>query len=293
VKRHKRDSVFQTARDCAGQSKDGIPLTKSVNKRCREIDLSVSSSQQSPCARPSQRTRRSFLFQTTLAVRRSDGCQRLTISSLSPRTSPTRRRRRSRLPSLLHHHHLLVTYLVLLLYRRGAACSGFAACDSLFGAVRGSDTTRLYKYLAGRRFRAGYQPLRHSFAPSLAAWDRRGGSDMTSDFRKLESPSAERNKGPIWEVLARHVLPPILEDGERRSSKKGNQHVIVSKNDDVSDDDDDLSDQVDAIRVLEIAAGAGGTCDPCAIGGMCHPDGQHAFNDNVSCLVQYTCSTLL
>jgi hypothetical protein len=187
-----------------------------------------------------------------------------------------------------------VTYLVLLLYRRGATCSGFAACDSLLGAVRGSDTTRLYKHLGELLYRAGYHHLRHGFALSSAAWDRRGGSDMTSDFRKLESPSAERNKGPIWEVLARHVLPPILEDGERRSATTGNQHVIVSKNDDGNDDDDDdLSDQEDVIRVLEIAAGAGGTCDPCGSGGMGQPDKQHVFNDKVSCLVQYTCSTLL
>jgi hypothetical protein len=149
---------------------------------------------------------------------------------------------------------LLVTYLVLLLFRRSATCSGFAACDSLFGAVRGSDTTRLYKHLGERR----YHHLRHGFALSSEAWDRRGGSDTTSDFRKLESPSAEQNKGPIWEVLARHVLPPIVEGALEHAAQ--NHDRRESNDDDGGNDRNELNVQ-DAIRVLEIAAGAGGTCD--------------------------------
>jgi hypothetical protein len=81
-------------------------------------------------------------------------------------------------------------------------------------------------------------------------------------FRKLESPSAERNKGPIWEALAGRVLPPILDEVARVTSKddvrRGSSRSSGGCND--NDGPNAPNGHNDAtIRVLEIAAGAGGT----------------------------------
>jgi hypothetical protein len=80
-------------------------------------------------------------------------------------------------------------------------------------------------------------------------------------FRKLESPSAERNKGPIWEALAGRVLPPILDEVARGTS---NDDVQRGSRSSERNDDDDSSNATNhhrdaTLRVLEVAAGAGGT----------------------------------
>jgi len=78
---------------------------------------------------------------------------------------------------------------------------------------------------------SSYKPLRKiTLASSKPNFD---------SMNILESPSAERNKVPIYKVLEETVLPSLIES------------IIVA------DDDDDDDDGRGKIRVLEVAAGCG------------------------------------
>ena len=80
-----------------------------------------------------------------------------------------------------------------------------------------------------------------SSSPFSSLQHRRGKSSQQSTFlaqkmATMDSPSAERNKGPIWSVLSEHVLPTIITNNK---------------------EDIDDGTPPTTIQVLEIAADAG------------------------------------
>lgn len=116
-------------------------------------------------------------------------------------------------------HRLAVVIIITLFVVSGGCARLFARVPIVTRRRRTGTAVVVAAFLAGR-----------NDSRSRSSWHQQ---QQEYSMAKLESPSAERNKDPIWQILETKVFPLLLLETDREQQK-----------------------QQQPLKVLEIAAGA-------------------------------------